>query len=201
MGPIESETWQPEKVIPNKINMAHTYLATTNYWAPLHEAEEDDSADQTNAIPTAQTIKNTKSNKWTRRIEQQQTMKLVIDSGAMSHFVPEELDLPKKGKSDKEVFLPDNSSLRASCKTELPLEQLSNKAREADVLPGLKTPLIRVNKLAEEGYTTIFHPGEEGVTIHKKDTITIATTEPPVLQGSKSRGAKLWTTSAQYKTK
>jgi hypothetical protein len=37
-------------------------------------------------------------------------MKLVIDSGATSDFVPEELDLPKKGKSDKEVFLLDNSS-------------------------------------------------------------------------------------------
>ncbi len=106
---MESETWQPGKVIPNKMNMANTYLATTNYWAPLHKAEEDDIADQTNTIPTAQTIKNTKSNKWTRRIEQQRTMKLVIDSGATSHFVPEELDLPKKGKSDKEVFLPDNS--------------------------------------------------------------------------------------------
>jgi hypothetical protein len=56
-------------VIPNKINTDHTYLATTNYWAPLHEAEEDNSTDQTNTIPTAQTIKNTKSNKWTRRIE------------------------------------------------------------------------------------------------------------------------------------
>jgi hypothetical protein len=128
-------------------------------------------------------------------------MKLVIDSGATSHFVPEELDLPKKGKSDKEVFLPDNSSLQTSYKTELPFEQLSNKARAADILPGLKTSLISINKLTEERYTTIFHPGEEGATIHKKDTITIATTEPPVLQGSKSRGAKLWTTSAQYKTK
>ncbi len=128
-------------------------------------------------------------------------MKLVIDSGAMSHFVPEEIDLPKKGKLDKEVFLPDNSSLQASYKTELPFEQLSNKARETDILPGLKTPLISVNKLAEEGYTMIFHPGEEGVTIHKKDTITIGTTEPPVLQGSKSRRSKSWTTSAQYKMK
>ncbi len=99
------------------------------------------------------------------------------------------------------MFLPDNSSLQASYKTELPFAQLSNKARKADILPGLKTPLISVNKLAEEGYTTIFHSGEEGVTIHKKDTITIAMTEPPILQGSKSRRVKLWATSAQYKTK
>jgi hypothetical protein len=85
-------------------------------------------------------------------------MKLVIDSGAMSHFVPEEMDLPKKGKSNKEVYLPDNSKLQATYQTELPFKQLSQKAREADILPGLKSPLISVNKMAEEGYTMIFHP-------------------------------------------
>jgi hypothetical protein len=47
--------------------------------------------------------------------------------------------------------------------------------------------------MAEEGYTTIFHPGEEGVTVHKPGTLTITTTEPPVLQGCKAKGAKLWT--------
>jgi hypothetical protein len=128
-------------------------------------------------------------------------MRLVIDSGATSHFVPEETDLPKKGKSDKEVFLPNNSSLQTTYQTELPFDQLSDKAREANILPGLKTPLISVNKLAKEGYTTIFHPGEEGVTVHKKDTVTITTTKPPILKGSKSRGAKLWTTSAKNTTK
>jgi hypothetical protein len=87
-------------------------------------------------------------------------MKLVIDSGATSNFVPEEMSLPKKGKSDKEVYLPDNTKLQASYKTELPFEQLTNKAREADILPGLKTPLVSIQKLAKEGYTTVFHPGE-----------------------------------------
>jgi hypothetical protein len=34
-GPIESETWQPGTVISkNKITTNHTYLTTTNYWAP-----------------------------------------------------------------------------------------------------------------------------------------------------------------------
>ena len=109
-----------------------------------------------------------KTNKWTRRIERRRALKLVIDSGATSNFVPEEMNLPKKGKSSKEVFLPDNTKLLASFKTELPFKQLSEKAREADILTGLKTPLISVNKMAEEGYTTIFHQGEEGVTIHKE---------------------------------
>jgi hypothetical protein len=112
-------------------------------------------------------------------------MKLVIDSGATSNFFLEEMILPKKGKSNEEVFLPDNTKLQASYKTKLPFEQLSNKAREVDILPGLKTPLVSINKMAEEGYTTVFHPGDEGVTVHKKGTITIAITKPPIFQGYK----------------
>ena len=58
-------------------------------------------------------------------------------------------------------------------------------AREADILPGLKRSLLSVSKMAEEGYTTIFHPGEQGVTIHKKGTLNLTTTAPPVLKGEK----------------
>ncbi len=83
--------------------------------------------------------------------------------------------------------------MHASYKTELPFTQLTGRAREVDVLPGLKTPLMSINKMAEEGYTTIFHPGKDRVTMHKPGTLTIAMTEPPILQGSKPKGSKLWT--------
>jgi len=106
------------------------------------------------------------------------------------------MKLPRKGKSNKEVYLPDDTKLQATYRTKLPLKQLSDKAREADILPGLNTPLISVNKLAEEGYTTIFHPGEDGVTIHEPGMVTIATTTQPILQGCKTKGEKLWTISA-----
>jgi hypothetical protein len=49
--------------------------------------------------------------------------------------------------------------------------------------------------MSEEEYTTVFHPREEGVTIHKEGTINITTSEPPVLTGGKSNEAKLWTIS------
>jgi hypothetical protein len=49
--------------------------------------------------------------------------------------------------------------------------------------------------MAEEGYTTIFHPEEEGVTIHKERTVTISTSKPPVLQACKNYTEKLWTLS------
>ncbi len=81
--------------------MTHTYLATTNFWAPLHEAEEDNNLKETNTTKAVQPITNTKSNKWMHRVERQQIMKLVIDLGVTTNFVPEKMNLPKKGKSNK----------------------------------------------------------------------------------------------------
>ena len=63
---------------------------------------------------------------------------MIIDSGATSHFMSKESNLPMEGTSNKEVYLPDNTKLRTSNKTKLPFKQLTDKAREADVLPGLK---------------------------------------------------------------
>ena len=82
----------------------------------------------------------------------------------------------------------------------LPFKALTNTAREADVLPGQKRSLLSVNRMSEEGYTTIFHPGEEGVTIHKEGTLTITTSAPPVLTGTKSNTAKLWMISTTHKS-
>ena len=116
---------------------------------------------------------------------------MIINSGATSHFISEEMNLPKGNKSNKEVYLPDNTTLRTSTKTKLPFAQLMETAREADILPGLKRSLLSVNKMSKEGYTTIFHPGNEGVTIHKKVTFNIETSEPPVLKGKKTSAEKL----------
>jgi hypothetical protein len=91
------------------------------------------------------------------------------------------------------VYLPDKSKFNSSNKTLLPFEQLSKKAREAHILPALKKSLLSVNKMAENGYTTIFHEGNEGVTIHKSGILNITTSEPPVIRGSKPTGSKLWT--------
>ena len=55
---------------------------------------------------------------------------------------------------------------------------------------------MSVNKLSEEGYTTIFHPKNKGVTVHERGTLTIVTSNPPVIQGCKEKGDNLWTVSA-----
>jgi hypothetical protein len=72
------------------------------------------------------------------------------------HFVTEEMNLPRTGTSDITVYLPDNSTLKATRTTQLPFQQLSTKARKANILPGLTKSLISMNKMAESGYTTIF---------------------------------------------
>ena len=46
---------------------------------------------------------------------------------------------------------------------------------------------------------TIFYPDEKGKTIHKPGSISIMTTMRPIIQGCKSRGAKLLTMSTSKK--
>ncbi len=199
MGPQEeTERWQPSQVLLNKISTNNTYLATTNFLAPLEMEKEDNkqSEEDINTINTKAT-KQIKTNKWTRGVEARRAKcikrQMIIDSAAASNFISNELDLPKTGASKITVYLPDNSTLQTSNKTMLPFEQLSKEAREAHILPGLKKSLLSVNKMAENGYTTIFHERNEGVTIHKSGTLTITTSEPPVLRGSKPTRSYLWT--------
>jgi hypothetical protein len=123
---------------------------------------------------------------------------IIIDSGATSHFMSKELNLPNTGPSNNEVYLPDDTKLTTANKTLLPLEQLTKAAQEADLLPGLEKSLASVNKWSEEGYTTVFYPGKQGVTVHNPGTLTMTTSEPPVLQGHKPGGAKLWTVSTNH---
>ena len=117
------------------------------------------------------------------------------------HLVTEEMNLPRTGLSDITVYLSDNLTLKATGTTQLPFQQLSTKARKANILPGLTKSLISMNKMAESGYTTIFRPGDKGVTFHKEGTLTITTSEPPVLQGCKRKSETLWTGSVLQTTR
>jgi hypothetical protein len=94
---------------------------------------------------------------------------MVLDSGATSHFVRGADDLPVTGSSSMSVTLPNGESIQATHTVKLPFEQLSIGARHTHVLPHLTThSLVSVPKLADTGYTMVFHPGNLGVTIHSK---------------------------------
>jgi hypothetical protein len=186
-------------VVSNKLNTTNTYPAVTNYWTPIYENDDEPmtTEEEINMTIINHTPKPT-TNKWTRRIarrqerrNQKEEERIIIDSGATSHYVTEELNLPRTGPSELRMYLPDDSSLRANGTTQLPFEQLSANRRKANILPGLTKSLISVNKMAENGYTTIFRPGDEGVTFHKEGTLTIEMSKPPVLQGCKKKGETL----------
>lgn len=109
---------------------------------------------------------------------------MVLDSGATSSFVRPEENLSITGPSDKIVALPDGSTKRATLTAILPFDALSDEARKADVLPGLRpNSLVSVGKLADANYTTVFHPQGEGVTIHQENTLKLHLSRKPVLQG------------------
>jgi hypothetical protein len=78
--------------------------------------------------------------------------------------------LTKTGVSDKLVALPNGQIIQTSHTVDLPYSTLCKAARMAHVLPKLKTnSLVSVSKLADSGYTTVFHPAPGGVTVHEKD--------------------------------
>ena len=56
----------------------------------------------------------------------------------------------------------------------LPLTKLTIGAQEATVIPELSTKaLMSIKQLADQGYTTIFHPYLQGATVHDNDSFII----------------------------
>ncbi|KAL7501954.1 hypothetical protein ACHAXN_000345 [Cyclotella atomus] len=63
----------------------------------------------------------------------------------------------------------------------------------AHVLEGLKPKaLLSVKTLADNGYTTIFHPHDQGVTVHGLGDFELTLKSPALLQGWRKAGG-LWT--------
>ena len=172
-----------QQLIVSKLKSSSTYSHTANYWAPLDETEDEEDDIEHNNNITDDEVKNDfratirawinqrlGDNKPSDRVPST----MVVDSGATSHFVRPEENLPITGESRKVVYLPNGTSINATHTTMLPFKELSQQARKADVLPGLQpNNLISVGKLADADYTTIFHPRGDGVTVHKKGSFEI----------------------------
>ena len=88
--------------------------------------------------------------------------------------------------------MPNGSLAQTSEKALLPNKKLNEAARDLNILPDLsKNSLFSVCKLADAGYTTIFHPGEEGVTVHWQDDIYIRIKKPAMMRGWRDHSG-LW---------
>ena len=116
----------------------------------------------------------------------------MLDSGATSNFIQSADGFELTGPSSKTVSTANGQLMRATMTALLPLTQLRAGAREAIVIPELKQALMSVKQLADQGYTTIFHPHLEGVTVHDNDGFKLVISKPPLLQGWQEKGG-LWT--------
>ncbi len=117
----------------------------------------------------------------------------MLDSGAMNNFIQLADGLELTGQSSKTVSTANGHVMKATMTALLPLGQLKAGAQEAIVIPEMSTKaLMSVEQLADQGYTTIFHPYLQGVTVHDNDGFKLVTSKPSLLQGWQDTGG-LWT--------
>ena len=117
----------------------------------------------------------------------------MLDSGATSNFIKSAEGLKLTGLSSKLMSTASGSTMKATNTALLPIDSLKPATREAFVIPelGMKA-LMSVKKLADNGYTTIFHPHQNGVTVHNDNDFELKVNKPAVLQGWRDE-AGLWT--------
>eukprot|EP00804_Cyclotella_cryptica_P029656 CCRYP_019045-RA/>CCRYP_019045-RA protein AED:0.39 eAED:0.39 QI:0/-1/0/1/-1/1/1/0/453 len=88
------------------------------------------------------------------------------------------------GLSNKIVVTADGTEHPTSHTALLPTRALSKGAREALVIPGMQQKaLMSVSTLVNNGYTTVFLPGHQGVHIYCAEDVNISPSAPPSLQG------------------
>ena len=107
----------------------------------------------------------------------------IMDSGATGNFNQEDVGEPTGEMSRKIVGMANGRVERATERVLLPVPTLSQAAREGDELPSLKNSLISVPTMANNGYTTIFKPGNEGIKVYHSQDIQVTTKARAVPQG------------------
>jgi len=116
----------------------------------------------------------------------------MLDSGASKTFVNSRRGLQLTEHSDKVVATAGDTKLRATNTKLLSTGALSKGAREAIVVPGMSQPaLMSVSTLANNGYTAVSLPGQEGMNVFHANDAAISSTAPPALQGWRD-GRGLW---------
>ena len=97
----------------------------------------------------------------------------MLDSGASKTFVNSRRGLHLTGRSDKVVVTAGGTKLQATNTGLLSTRALSKGAREAIIVPGMSQPaLMSVSTLANNGYTTVFLPGNDGVNVFRANNMS-----------------------------
>ena len=117
----------------------------------------------------------------------------MLDSGATSNFVQSTDGFELTSPLSKSVSTANGQIMKATNTALLPLKQLKPGAQEATVIPEMSTKaLMSVRQLADQEYTTIFHPYLQEATVHDNDSFKLLISKLPLLQGWQDAGG-LWT--------
>ena len=213
-----TKQWQPGKIEIHKITKGFSYLVAKA--GPISPPTPPDPIKSALSKPHARLIVESDKgprppSKWARRLAKWKAIKdnrraenqvideaihevrviqeAMLDSGATSNFIKSANGFKLTGPSSKSVSTANGQIMKATNTALLPLTQLTAGAREAIVIPEMSTnALMSVKQLADQGYTTIFHPYLQGATVHDNDSFELVINKPPLLQGWRDNGG-LWT--------
>ena len=81
-------------------------------------------------------------------------------------------ELPSIGQGIKWMLIAvaDDATVQAHSKTLLPYD-LPLHVREADTVPDFGHSLVGIKPFADAGFISVFHPHDEGVTIHRREDV------------------------------
>jgi hypothetical protein len=113
-------------------------------------------------------------------VESKSTM---IDSGTPYHLNKESDKLPITGPSTNLIITATGDISQTTATAILSMMQLPDAARVTHILPNLQVSLMRVSILADNGCATIFHPHQNGVTVHGPDGVKIVVMKKALLKG------------------
>ena len=120
-----------------------------------------------------------------------------LDSAATSNFSNNSTNLTVIGPSNKRLAVADGRVIEATHAAKLPLANLSDAARTTTIVPELEKSLLSVAVLADNGYTTIFRPYNQGAEVYAGGACDITASQPPVLQGCRDDNG-LWVVPIEH---
>ena len=108
----------------------------------------------------------------------------IVDSGTTVHLSKESDNLVRTGPSNLSIAVATGQHSHTTATAQLPLNNIRPEARVAHILPELHpNALLSVEQLADNGYITIFHPHDKGVTVHNKNDVKLTLQQRALLQG------------------
>jgi hypothetical protein len=107
----------------------------------------------------------------------------MLDSGTTCNLNKATDELPITGQSNKSILTATGNIIQTTAMATLPMTQLPDEARTTHILPNLQESLMSVSVLADNRCTTIFHPHQGGVTVHRPNGVRINVTTKALLQG------------------